>query len=550
MTHNPLPGGRCPIRKLREPDSQLDPIDQTIISQALVATAREMGVKLVRSAYSTILREAADGSAAILDEKGNVVAQAELIPLQLGTIGETFRPCALTFPPEELEEGDFYINNSPFEGGQHLPDVYIFSPIFFEGSLVGFSASVAHHLDFGGGAPGMNPNATDIYQEGIIIPPSRYNLERDWNGGGLQRFITANIRIPELTIGDFNAQFSANAIGGQRVRQLCRKYGMDTVRAAMQTHLDYSERRMRKAITEIPDGVYAGEDALDDDGIHDEPLPIKTSVTVSGDRISVDFAGSAPQVQLNLNCPFTSTISAVLTAIKSVVSSPDASFNDGLTRPITVRAPHGSIVNPKPPAPVRARSVAASRIFDAVIKAFAEAVPDRVIATGFGDPYSLCFSSFSEGSYSIYIEIFGGGYGAGPQSNGCDGVSGLMSNCSNIPVEALDQKYDFFRVVEYSLRVGSGGEGAFRGGDGLCRTYEILAEDITLAHYSDRYRRTSDGIFGGEPGASARGRVLRAAGGTTIMGSKAGLKLHRGDVLVCETGGGGGYGKPSGKLET
>ena len=530
----------------REPDKQLDPIDQTIISQALVAAAREMGVKLVRSAYSTILREAADGSAAILDEKGLVVAQAELIPLQLGTIGETFRACALAVPPEEMEEGDFYINNSPFEGGQHLPDVYIFSPIFFHCSLVGFSASVAHHLDFGGGAPGMNPHATDIYQEGIIIPPSRYNMERDWNGGGLQRFITANIRVPELTIGDFNAQFAANAIGGERVKQLCQKYGMDTLRAAMQAHLDYSERRMRKSISELPDGVYVGEDALDDDGIHDEALPIKASVTVSGDQIAVDLAGSSPQVQLNLNCPLTSTISAVLTVIKSVVSLPDTAFNDGLTRPITVNAPLGSIVNPQPPSPVRARSVAASRIFDAVIKAFAEAVPGRIIATGFGDPYSLCLSRFYQGNYSIYIEIFGGGYGAGPQSNGCDGVSGLMSNCSNIPVEALDQKYGFFRVVEYSLRSDSGGDGAFRGGRGLCRKYEILADDISLAHYSDRYRQTSDGIFGGKPGASARGKVVRAAGGITIMGSKASLNLHKGDILVCETGGGGGYGDPLG----
>ena len=299
---------------------------------------------------------------------------------------------------------------------------------------------------------------------------------------------------------------------------------------------------MRKAIADIPDGVYEGEDALDDDGIHEEPLPIKATVTVSGDQLSVDLGGSAPQVQLNLNCPFTSTMSAVLTAIKAVVSSPDVAFNDGLTRTIRITAPPGSIVNPRPPVPVRARSVAASRIFDAVMKAFAKAVPDRIIATGFGDPYSLCLSSFNDGDFSIYIEIFGGGYGAGAQSEGCDGVSGLMSNCSNIPVEALDQKYDFFRVVEYALRSGSGGEGSFRGGDGLRRNYEILADDITLAHYSDRYRRTSDGIFGGEPGASARGTVLRAVGGETRMSSKASLKLHKGDVLICETGGGGGYG--------
>ena len=356
---------------------KVDPIDQAVISQGLIASAREMGVKLIRSAYSTILREASDGSAALLDPSGNVIAQAELIPMQLGPLGATFKPCAEIVPPDELEEGDFYINNSPFEGGQHLPDVFIFSPIFFEGSLVGFSASVAHHLDLGGGAPGMNPDATDVHQEGLIIPPSRYNMERDWNGGPFERLITANIRVPELTIGDFNAQFAANAIGGERVKQLCARYGAETILAVMESHLAYSERRMRAAIAEIPDGVYEGEDAVDDDGLNGEPLPIKATVTVAGDDISVDFAGSASQVLLNLNCPFASTVSAALAAVKAVASSPDIPFNQGLAKPITVTAPYGSLLNPKPPVPVRARMIPAFRAFDSVVKALAKAVPGQ-----------------------------------------------------------------------------------------------------------------------------------------------------------------------------
>ena len=357
----------------------LDPIDQAVISQGLVASAREMGVKLIRSAYSTILREASDGSAALLDRHGNVVAQAELIPMQLGPLGATFKPCAEAVPSDELEEGDFYINNSPFEGGQHLPDVFIFSPIFFDRTLVGFSASVAHHLDLGGGAPGMNPDATDVHQEGLIIPPSRYNMERDWNGGPFERLIAANIRVPELTIGDFNAQFAANAIGGERVKQLCERYGAGTIMSVMDSHLTYSERRMRAAIAEIPDGVYHGEDAVDDDGINSKPLPIKAAVTVDGDDIAVDFAGTADQVLLNLNCPFASTVSAALAAVKAVASSPDIPFNQGLAKPITVTAPYGSLLNPKPPAPVRARMIPAFRAFDAVVKALARAVPDKVI---------------------------------------------------------------------------------------------------------------------------------------------------------------------------
>ena len=523
----------------------VDPIDQAVISQGLIASAREMGVKLIRSAYSTILREASDGSAALLDRHGNVIAQAELIPMQLGPLGATFQACAKVVPPEEIEEGDFYINNSPYEGGQHLPDVFIFSPIFFEGTLVGFGASVAHHLDLGGGAPGMNPDATDIHQEGIIFPPSRYNMERDWNGGSFERLVTANIRVPELTIGDFNAQFAANAIGGQRVKQLCARYDVETVTAVMDAHLDYSERRMRASISEIPDGVYEGEDAVDDDGINTEPLPIKATVTVAGDSISVDFTGSAPQVLLNLNCPFASTVSAALAAVKTVASSPDIPFNQGLIRPVTVTAPYGSLLNPKPPVPVRARMIPAFRAFDAVVKALAKAVPDKVIATGFDTTHSICMSQLVDGDYSIYIEIFGGGYGAGPSSDGSDGIDGPLSNCSNIPIEALDQQYDFFRVTEYALRPDSGGRGQFRGGSGLRRKFEILTDDVQLAHYSDRYRIAPDGAFGGEPGNHAQTRVVRAGGGETPVASKTSLKLNRGDVLISETGGGGGYGDPT-----
>ena len=523
----------------------VDPIDRAVIGQGLVASAREMGVKLIRSAYSTILREASDGSAALLDRRGNVVAQAELIPMQLGPLGATFRPCAEVVPPDDLEEGDFYINNSPFEGGQHLPDVFIFSPIFFEGALIGFSASVAHHLDLGGGAPGMNPDATDVHQEGLIIPPSRYNMERDWSGGSFERLIAANIRVPELTIGDFNAQFAANAIGGERVRQLCARYGAETVLSVMDSHLAYSERRMRAAIADIPDGVYRGEDAVDDDGVGSEPLPVRATVTVEGDDVSVDFAGTADQVLLNLNCPFASTVSAALAAVKAVASSPDIPFNQGLARPITVTAPYGSLLNPRPPAPVRARMIPAFRAFDAVVKALAGAVPDRVIATGFDTTHSICMSRLVDGKYGIYLEIYGGGYGAGPGSDGGDGIDGPLSNCSNIPVESLDRQYDFFRVTEYALRPDSGGRGKFRGGNGLRRRFDILADDVTLAHYSDRYRIAPDGAFGGEPGDLARTWIVRKNGDRVPVASKTSLRLDRGDTLVTETSGGGGYGDPA-----
>ena len=527
----------------------IDPVDHAVISQALIAAAREMGVKLVRSAYSPIVREANDCSAALLDRYGNVVSQAELIPMQLGPIATTFRPCAEQDPPETLVEGDFYINNDPFHGGQHIPDVFIFSPIFFGSELVGFSATVAHHLDLGGGAPGLNPDASDVHQEGIILPPSKYNLTRDWNGGSLERLLRANIRVPDLTIGDFNAQFASNAIGARRVADLCEKYGVDKVTESMRELLDYSERRMRAAIAEVPDGVYTGEDAMDDDGLSDEPLPVRATVTIKGDQVSVDFEGTCDQVNSNVNCPFASTIAAALSSVKSVLTSPDIPFNEGAKRPIDIKAPYGSLLNPKPPAPVRARMLSAYRAFNAVMKALAHAAPQKVIAAGFDTTESCCLSHFGEHGYSIYLEIFGGGYGAGASNDGCDAVDSPLSNCGNIPVEAMDMEHDYFRVIEYSVVPNSGGRGEYRGGLGLRRVYEVLKEDATFATYSDRFRIKPEGLFGGESGAHASTQVVRD-GEIMELGSKLSFDLRKGDKLIMTTGGGAGYGDPSDRTQS
>ncbi|HJQ58766.1 MAG TPA: hydantoinase B/oxoprolinase family protein [Vineibacter sp.] len=522
----------------------LNPIDYAVISQALVAAAREMGVKLIRSAYSTILREARDGSAGLMDRHGNTVAQAELIPMQLGPIGETLRACLKRYPVESLREGDFLINNDPFEGGQHIPDVFIFTPIFVDGQVVGFGASVAHHLDLGGGAPGLNIHASDVYQEGLRIPPSKYSFERDWNGGAFERLVTANVRVPDLTIGDFNAQFAANAIGAARVKQLCERYGAAVVMDVMREMQDYSERRVRAAIAQAPKGVFHGEDAVDDDGLSDTPLVVKTKVTIADDGVEVDFAGTCDQVKRNLNCPYSSTLSAVLSCVKSVLTSPDIPYNEGMARPIKVKVPYGSLMNPKPPAPVRARMVPAFRAFNAVMKALAQALPERVIACGFDTTTAVCLSRLGENGYAVNLEIFGGGYGASTSADGCDAVDGPLSNCSNAPVESLDLDYDYFRVTGYSLEPDSFGMGAQRGGAGLRRRYEILKDDVSLSIYSDRFRRVPDGLFGGAPGTTGGCTITRRGSTSESLRSKAATDLGRGDVVEMTVGGGGGYGPP------
>jgi len=523
---------------------KVNPVDQAVIANGLIAAAAEMGVKLVRSAYSPIVREANDASAALLDRVGNVVAQAELIPMQLGPISATFRACADLYPPETLVEGDFYINNDPFHGGQHIQDVFLFSPIFFDGALVGFSATVAHHLDLGGGAPGLNMAASDVHQEGLIFPPSKYNQDQDWHGGPLERLIGANIRVPRQTIGDFNAQFAANSVGGERVKDLCAKYGASTVVAAMDELLEYSERRMRAAIQAAPDGVYYGEDQLDDDGLSADILPVRAKVTIDGDRVIVDYENTCDQVKTNINCPFASTVAAALSCVKSVLTSPDIPYNEGSKRPIEVIAPFGSLLNPRPPAPVRARMLSGYRAFNAAMKALAEAVPEKVIAAGFDSTEPICLSKLKDGGYDIYLEIFGGGYGAGTMNDGCDAVDSPLSNCGNVPIEAIDMEHDYFRVEEYSLIPDTGGAGRHRGGLGFRRVYKILADDVTFASYSDRFIVAPEGLFGGIDGAKASTTIIRD-GKSIALGSKVSVEMKKGDLLVADTGGGAGYGDPN-----
>jgi N-methylhydantoinase B len=519
----------------------LDPVDYAVISQALIAIAREMGTKLIRSSYSNIVREAQDASAALFDAHGSVVAQAELIPMHLGSMSEIFRACVEQCPIDALAPGDFYINNDPYGGGQHLQDVFIFSPIFVAGQIIAFAGTVAHHLDLGGGNPGMTPDAADVHAEGLIIPPSRYTYARDWNGGPLERLVAANVRVPAQTIGDFYAQFAANAIGAARIAELAARYGTATLTAAMSELMNYSERRFRAALRAIPDGTYHGEDAVDDDGLHDARLVVKAAVAIAGERIAIDYKGSCPQVRRNLNCPWASTVSATLAAIKSALTSPDIPFNEGFKRPISVAAPRGTLVNPDYPAPVRARLLPAYRCFNAVLKALAQVVPDQVIAGGNDSTHALAISHLSPKGYRVYLEICGGGFGGGPRRDGCDAVDSPLSNCTNTPVEATDMDFEHFRVIGYGLIPDTAGPGKHRGGLGLFRRFLILKDGANFATYTDRVRLAPYGLFGGGAGSHTRIEIERA-GQVIKLKSKDRVDLKAGDILTLYSSGGGGFG--------
>ncbi|MEM7188592.1 MAG: hydantoinase B/oxoprolinase family protein [Pseudomonadota bacterium] len=530
-------------------DANLDAVDAAIINRALVAATHEMGTKLIRSAHSPIVREAQDCSAAIMNTAGRVVAQAELTPVQLGSIAHTFQPCLERYPLESIEPGDFFINNDPYSGGQHIQDIFLFSPIFLGDRLMGFSASVVHHIDLGGGAPGLNPAAGDVHQEGLIFPPTKYSKARDWDGGPFERMIAANVRMPEATVGDIYAQFAANAIGAKRLSALADRYGADTLTTAMDEMLDYSERRIRSAIAGLPDGVFEAEAVLDGDGLREGRIHIRAQVRIDGSNLGISFNGTDDQVTTNINCPFASTHAAAVAVVKSVLTDPDIPFNDGVDRVVSVSAPYGSILNPKPPAPVRARLLPAGRVFNAVMKALAQVAPERVIAEGFDTTTPVCLSHLGPDGYNIYLEILGGGYGGGKGSDGCDAVDCPLSNCSNIPVESLEMDYPFLRVETYALRPGSGGEGQWRGGLGYERSYRALDDGVRFATYSDRAETRSQGLFGGAEGTPAE-MLIRRGQEEIKLGSKLAYEMEKDDVLIVRSGGGGGYGAPEARAAT
>lgn len=525
---------------------RISPVDYAIISGALMSAAREMGVNLCRSAYSSIVRDAKDASTGLLDAKGASVAQSdELIPILVGSLSHTFRCCAAAYPVETLKEGDFYVTNHPYQGGgQHLQDIFIFMPVFWEGELVAFSAAVAHHLDIGGASPGISTASTDLFGEGIILPPMKFNIETDWNGGVFQRLLTANVRVPDQTIGDVDSQFAACGTGIARIQELCGRHGIETVKGVMTEMQDYAERRVRAVIATIPDGVYTGEDAVDDDGLDDKPLRVHATLTVRGDSLTVDYAGTCDQVATNLNAPFASTVGATLSALKAALTSDDVPYNEGVFRAVEIRAPLGSLLNPRFPAPVRARMEAIYRAYDCVVKALGQAMPDRVAACGFDTTVATCLSQLRDGRYAVYLEIHNGGWGGSVQGDGCDAVAGPLSNCTNVPVEALDMDFDFFRVEGYGLLPDTGGPGRHRGGLGFFRSYRVIQDGVKFSIYADRFRIPPSGLAGGESGTTGSCTIERGDERIAVR-SKDTVLLLKGDLLVLRTGGGGGYGEPS-----
>ncbi len=499
--------------------SGLDPVTLQVLVGGLASICKEMGATLIRSAHSPNIKERQDCSTALFDAAGELVMQAEHIPVHLGSM-----PAAVgAIVGERQSPGDLWIVNDPFRGGTHLPDITLISPVFVDGALLGFSASRAHHADIGGPTPGGMPAfSTRLEEEGIVIAPTRV-------GDPELIALAGRMRNPSQRLADLRAQRAANLLGERRLRELVERVGIDLVRAGMVEVLDYSERRTRSALRAVPDGLYSATDQLEGASA---PIELRVAARVEGDSLTLDFEGSAEQVEGNLNCPLSVTASAALFAVR-VMLDPDAPPSAGGHRPITVEAPRGTILNALPGAAVAAGNVETSnRVADLVLGALGEILPAPAQGQGTMNNLTLANDRFT------YYETIGGGQGACPDAAGPDGVHVTMSNTLNTPIEALETELPI-RVRELGLRRGSGGDGLRPGGQGVVRELEAL-EPMSYTLISERRRIGPRGRNGGGDGAPGRnllnGRPLEA---------KSEGELRAGDRLRIETPGGGGHGGPT-----
>ena len=486
-------------------------IELQLLGAALRSIAEEMGAALVRSAFSANIKERRDCSTALFDARGRMIAQAEHIPVHLGAMPEAVAGVRARNPAR----GDVFIVNDPYTGGTHLPDITLVSR-----TDLGFAVSRAHHADVGGAEPGSMPALSrTLDEEGVVIPPSRLDDE-------LLAALLTKMRNPDERRGDLRAQLAAQRLGERRIAELCARRGRDRVAAAMQQLLAYSERRVRAGIAALPDGRYEAADVLEP---ADQELEIRAAVTIAGDELEVDFADTHPQHDGNLNCPLAVTRSAVYFVVRCL-TDPDVPASGGAYAPVTIRAPEGSLVNARPPAAVAAGNVETScRIVDVLFRALAQAT--EVPAQGQGTMNNLTFGN----DRFTYYETVGGGQGACPQADGPSGVHVTMSNTLNTPVEALELAYPL-RVERYAVRLGSGGAGRFRGGDGVVRELCAL-EPCRLSVVSERRTHAPQGERGGEPGLPGRNLLNGEE-----LPAKATRDLAPEDVITILTPGGGGFG--------
>src|SRR6201991_851265 len=515
-----------------------DPTTLEIYRALFTSVAEEMGVALRRTAFSPNIKERRDYSCAVFEANGRVIAQGDHMPVHLGSM-----PMAVAAALKEIKfaPGDVVALNDPFAGGTHLPDVTLVMPVVTKRRIRFYVANRAHHADIGGATPGSKGLATDIYGEGIRIPPIRLVrngvLDHD-----TMRLLLANVRGNVERRGDFDAQIGSLKTGAARLLEIIERRGEKEAAVYAAQLIDYSARLMRHTIASIPNGTYEAEDALDDDGIDDRPVRIKVHVTIRGERAVIDFTGSAPQVTGAINAVEAITVSAVSYVFRCLVGG-EVPASAGLMEPIEVIAPAGTVVNANPPASVAGGNVETSqRIVDVLFKALAQALPDRIPAASQGTMNNLTIGGIDtrNGQEFSYYETVAGGMGARPTLDGMSAVHTHMTNSLNTPAEALEYAYPL-RVREYRIRKGSGGRGQHNGGDGIVREIETVVR-AHMSLLSDRRNHAPYGLQGGEAGATGANEIIRD-GITQELAAKGSHELEAGDRVRIETPGGGGWGK-------
>lgn len=525
--------------------TKVDLITQEIVEAALTSAAQEMGGALKFSSYSPIIRDMEDFSCAIFTSDGDLVAQADYIPAQLGAMSLVVKSIIETWSPN-LHQGDIFICNHPYQGAMHLPDVNIVAPVFHHNQIIAWTGTAAHHIDVGGVNPGSEgPELRELFAEGLVIPPSRLYIKGEENID-LVATIQANIRDPLSTVSDLRAQRAACRLGENRILELIDEYTNEVIQQVFTNSLDSVEAAIRHRLSELPDGTGSATGYLDDDGRDGPPTKIKVKVSKSGDSILMDLSECDNQVAGAMNVPWASTRAGIAYSIRAVLA-PELGTNDGLLRAVTVICPQGNVLNPFPPAAVSVRHNTCQRFADTAIRALVDLWPELTLAsssvTFFG--CNIGTTSPSTGKPTVLADVVGGGTGASEDSDGFDGVDTYMSNVGLMPVEVLETNYQV-RVLKTELIQGSGGKGEHRGGMGIHREYQILDHTQHATFYAEQTSSefAASGSNGGGSGAPAKLTLLDPNGVAISIPSKVSLDLEPGTVIRIETSGGGGFGKP------
>ncbi|MEO3388606.1 hydantoinase B/oxoprolinase family protein [Mesorhizobium sp. CAU 1741] len=525
----------------------IDPITIEIVASAFRSVVDETFIALMKSAYSTNIKERHDHSTAICDQDGRLIVQADMsLPIHIASMTGLMKSILAKYPPSEIEEGDVFVANDPHvAGGTHLPDINYAAPLFLEGQLMGFVCNIAHHADIGGMAPGsMAGGMSEIYQEGLRIP-----VVKLFRKGQIQQDIMdimlLNARIPDERRGDHFAQIAACRLGVRRVLEIGQRYSLSTIRSVFDELVERTRARMRAAIAEVPDGIYEFDDVMDDDGLGTVDIPIRLKVTVTGDRAIFDWTGSAPQVRGNINVPINATQAAVAYALRALLD-PEIANNQGIIDCCEIVSEKGSIVDCIAPAPVAARANTSQRLIDIIIGAFSRAIPERAVGASNGANTTAVFSGIDprNGKPYLYFETLGGGFGGRNDRDGKDGVQVHITNTSNLPIEAIETEYPL-RVVSYGFIQDSGGAGRYRGGGGLRRVIEPVGHECIFNGAGERFANAPWGIFGGQPGRPGRFALADGSGETQLEVKPSGVDVAPGHRIVVETPGSGGYGDPA-----